>query len=156
MEQPEPPKRVASPEVGLRWKAAVRAARNQSEQGPFDFRPETYSSKWDRLEKLTIAMTAQTLMELGILKRPANPLPWMKLSKTAPSGQSTEICWAAGWFVWCVRGALRMDNGGFVNTGSLANWAAAPHMELVPREFRGSTAVLRLCGALRQHAARAF
>ena len=43
----------------------MEAVRCQAEQGPLDLHPESYPERWTRLERLTTALTARTLLKLG-------------------------------------------------------------------------------------------
>ena len=45
----------------------MEAGRRQSEQGPLDLRPESYTERWKCLERLTNALTVQTLLHLGVI-----------------------------------------------------------------------------------------
>jgi ubiquinone/menaquinone biosynthesis C-methylase UbiE len=69
MESPTATLRSGSPDPGLVWRSTVEAGRRQSEQGPLDLRPESYAERWNCLERLTISLTAQTLLHLGIFKK---------------------------------------------------------------------------------------
>lgn len=65
---------AATPQTGVAesasaWRLIAEAGRCQSEQGPFDLRPESYAERWNRLESLTDAWTVQTLLELGAFKQ---------------------------------------------------------------------------------------
>ena len=69
MELPTAIPRVESTDAGVAWRSIVEAGRCQSEQGPLDLRPESYAERWNRLERLTNALTAQTLLQLGAFKQ---------------------------------------------------------------------------------------
>lgn len=47
----------------------MEAGRCQSEQGPLDLHPESYPERWNRLERLTNALTTRTLQQLGAFKQ---------------------------------------------------------------------------------------
>jgi acyl transferase domain-containing protein/SAM-dependent methyltransferase len=63
------PETSASPggasEHRVSWEAIVAAGQRQAAQGPLELKAETYAERWTCLEGLTIALTSQTLFQIG-------------------------------------------------------------------------------------------
>lgn len=133
--QPDVPAQSAPPKAGSRWKAAVKAGRNQSEQGPFGLQPETYTAKWDRLEKLTNAMTLKALMELGFFNETGKSATVDHILATRAIRPVYRDL-LSRWLTRLVQaGALTVDDGQFANPDASIQWPVAPHLERVREDF---------------------
>lgn len=133
--QPDVPAHPVSPRAGSRWKAAVKAGRNQSEQGPFGLRPETYTAKWSRLEKLTNAMTLKALMELGFFNETGKSATVDHILATRAIRPVYRDL-LSRWLTRLVQaGALTVDDGQFANPDASLQWPVTPHLERVREDF---------------------
>lgn len=135
MPQPGQPTKTVHAKSGARWEAAVKAGRKQSRQGPFGLRPETYASKWDRLELLTNAMTLTALMDLGGFKQTDESVTVDEILETCAIRPVYRDL-VSRWLVRLAQaGALKIDNGRFANPDSSIKWTLTQHLEHVREDF---------------------
>jgi acyl transferase domain-containing protein/SAM-dependent methyltransferase len=125
----------SSQNPALAWRSVVEAGRRQSEQGPLGLQPESYIERWTCLERLTNAVTAQTLLKLGVYRQ-ANESYSADEILDRCSVQPTYRHLLHRWLARLVdSGALRWEGANFINPRPFDLLPVRPQLESAREAF---------------------